>query len=216
MVFNMDENSVRINNGGDKTIAPTGTEEIVITSEKNIKECFTAIGTCSRHQKYDLIVLGVGTTFQCCRKFGAHAQAWPSLSGWVDELMMVQYLNWFSENISKHRPCALLLDQYPSHTTDLVKEIAQNLNIELIYIPKNATGTYQPLDRRVFGNVKTKMRCQSKSKVYSGNERFQIIFEMLLKSWGQITEDNLNSAWKIPQVIDIFEPPAKMAENIST
>lgn len=46
MVFNMDETSVRINNGNDKTIDPTGTEEIIIISEKDNKECFTAIGTC--------------------------------------------------------------------------------------------------------------------------------------------------------------------------
>lgn len=71
----MDETSVRINNGSNKTIAPVGTEEIIIPGDKNEKECFAYIGSCSRFQKFDLIVLGVGTTDQCCRKFGTNAMA---------------------------------------------------------------------------------------------------------------------------------------------
>lgn len=204
LVFNMDETSVMINNGSNKTIAPVGIDEIIITGDKNEKECFTCIGSCSRLKKYDLIVLGVGTTDQCCRKFGTHAMAWPSLGGWVDELTMVRYLNWFHSNVSSGNQCALILDQYPSHCTPLVKEVAQQFNIQLIYIPKNATGVFQPLDRRIFGIIKTKLRCRSKAKIYSGHERFEIIFEMLMKSWGEITNDHLESAWNIPQVIDII------------
>ena len=71
-------------------IIPIGEEEIIITGEKDLKECFTAIGTCSKNQKYKIIVLGVGTTYRCCQKFGANAEAWPSQSGWVDELAMIQ------------------------------------------------------------------------------------------------------------------------------
>lgn len=204
MVFNMDETSVRINNGSNKTIAPVGTEEILIPGDKNEKECFTCIGSCSRSKKYDLIVLGVGTTDQCCRKFGTKAMAWPSLSGWVDELTMIRYLNWLQANVSCGNPCALLLDQCPSHCTELVKEVAEQFHIELIYIPKNAPGVFQPLDRRIFGIIKTKLRCRSKAKVYSGHERFEIIFEMLMKAWGEISDDNLKSACNIPQVIDII------------
>ncbi|KAK8863852.1 hypothetical protein M9Y10_011543 [Tritrichomonas musculus] len=89
--------------------------------------------------------------------------------------MMIQYLNWFSTNVSMYQPCALVLDQYPSHTTSLAKEVAQELRIELIYVPKNATGVYQPLDRRIFGIIKAKLRWRSKAKVYSGSERFQLI-----------------------------------------
>ena len=200
----MDETSVRINNGSNKTIAPVGTEEIIIPGDKNEKECFTCIGSCSRFQKFDLIVLGVGTTDLCCRKFGTNAMAWPSMGGWVDELTMVRYLNWFQANVSSGKPCALILDQYPSHCTSLVKEIAQQFNIQLIYIPKNATGVFQPLDRRIFGIIKAKLRCRSKAKVYSGHERFEFIFEMLMKAWAEITNDHLESAWNIPQVIDII------------
>lgn len=31
--------------------------------------------------------------------------------------------------------------------------------------------------------------------------------EMLMKSWGEITNDHLESAWNIPQVIDIINRP---------
>ena len=133
MVFNMDEASVRVNNGNDKTIAPVGAEEIIILGDKNEKECFTCIATCSKLRKHELIMLGVGTTDLCCRKYGKNAMTWPSLGGWVDEMTMICYLNWLSTDVSFRKPCALVLDQYPSHITRLVKYVAASLNIELIY-----------------------------------------------------------------------------------
>lgn len=47
MFFNMDETSDMINKGSSKAIAPVGTEEIIIPGDKNEKECFTFIGSCS-------------------------------------------------------------------------------------------------------------------------------------------------------------------------
>ena len=76
-------------------------------------------------------------------------------------------------------------------------------------MPKNATGVYQPLDRLIIGIIKTKLRWRSKAKVYSESERFQLIFDTLQKSWGEITEDNLKSAWRIPQIIEILDSQVK-------
>ncbi|KAK8885729.1 hypothetical protein M9Y10_041181 [Tritrichomonas musculus] len=81
ILLHQDEISVDINDGGNTTIVPTGTDEIAISSEKNTKECFIAIRTFSRSKKYDLIVLGDTTTHQYCSKFGAQAETWPSLGG---------------------------------------------------------------------------------------------------------------------------------------
>lgn len=81
MVFNMDETSIRINNRNNKTIAPIGEEEIIINGDQDTKECFTAIGNCSKLEKFKLIVLGVGTTYRYCHKFGANAEAWSFLRG---------------------------------------------------------------------------------------------------------------------------------------
>ena len=199
-IFNVDETSVRLNNSSDMTIAPTGSDEIIIPTSKNIKENFTAIATCSINHKYDLIVLGVGKTERCCTKFGSNAIAWPSSAGWVNEQVMIDYLLWFSKNVSLSQPCALLLDQYPSHCTDKVKGLAALLNIELIYIPKNATGKFQPLDRRIFGILKAKLCFLSKNKVYSGNDRFEKICDMLISSWTSISNHALQAAWSLPEL----------------
>lgn len=75
------------------TIAPTGSDEIIIPTSKNIKENFSAIATCSINHKYDLIVLGVGKTERCCTIFGSNAIAWPSSAGWVNDLLFQLFLN---------------------------------------------------------------------------------------------------------------------------
>jgi hypothetical protein len=50
------------------------------------------------------------------------------------------------------------MDQFTVHTTDKITETAEELGIEIIWVPKGATGKYQPLDRRTFGALKSKGR----------------------------------------------------------
>jgi hypothetical protein len=48
------------------------------------------------------------------------------------------------------------MDQFSAHTTNPVLSIAAELTIEIIWIPEGAAEIYQPLDRRVFGALKSK------------------------------------------------------------
>jgi hypothetical protein len=50
----------------------------------------------------------------------------------------------------------LLLDQIDAHDIPTVHDQAGMLNIHLVSIPKGRTGKYQPLDRCVFGALKSK------------------------------------------------------------
>lgn len=62
LFFNINETSVMINNRRNITFSPLGIEDTIIIWNKNEKECFTCIGSCSRYKKYDLFVLSMGTT----------------------------------------------------------------------------------------------------------------------------------------------------------
>lgn len=200
-VFNMDETSVRINNGLIRTIAPIGLSDIVIDEKRNDKECFTAIGTCNVKGTANLIVLSKGGD-KACDKFAhlKNVEIWPTYNenGWMNESIMLRYLEYFHVNIAKHQPCALVLDCYKAHHTLAVIKRASELNIQLIFVPANGTSLYQPLDRKIFGIVKTKLRSLARSNSFSGPERFKIITEHLIQAWSEVTEKNLISAWKIP------------------
>lgn len=152
-VYNLDETSVKINNGNLRTIAPVGVEKVIFEGVRNDKECFTALATCSRFKKEPLIILGKGKIDACLSKFRAmnKAEVWKSAKGWVDEDVMLKYLDWFALNVSSYNPCALVMDCYRAHRTDLVKEKAADLNIDLIFVPARGTSLFQPLDRRIFG-----------------------------------------------------------------
>lgn len=54
----------------------------------------------------------------------------------------------------KLKPCALVLDQYPSHASDSTKQYAKKYNIELFFVPVSATDQFQPLDEYIFGIMK--------------------------------------------------------------
>lgn len=199
-IYNMDETSIRINNGSLRTIAPIGVEKVVIQGSRNEKECFTSIATCSRYKKYPLIMLSKGKTEACCTKFrtSKNSEVWPSLKGWVDESVMIHYLEWFEENVSLGKPCALVLDCYRAHRTDLVKSEAEKRNIELIFVPACGTSIFQPLDRRIFGILKSHLRSLAGSKIFSGPGRYETVSLHLLQAWSRISDRALSGGWKIP------------------
>lgn len=232
-VYNMDETSVRINNGSRRAVAPIGLESIEIDAKRNEKECFTAIMTCTRSQKFPIIILKrgmsvnkkgkkkiVATIRHSYLRSGDKTEVWATLNkqGWMNESIMIRYLNHLHEKIAAHKPCALLLDCFPAHRTPNVKAIAKELGITLIYVPANGTGLYQPLDRRLFGIVKAKLRSLAKSKIFNGKDRYNIIYQHLMKSWSEISEKALNAAWSIPELVEkindlSYKPPEEEEEE---
>lgn len=79
-----------------------------------------------------------------------------SANGWVDEAVMLEYINYLS-GLFQNQPICLILDVFASHRSTEVKNRARELNIELIFVPANGTGLYQPLDVGVFGDVKQRL-----------------------------------------------------------
>jgi hypothetical protein len=74
-----------------------------------------------------------------------------------------------------------------------VKERAQELGIELVFIPAGMTSEYQPLDHRIFGSLKARTRAQLTRHVMSADEELMIwaSIGILLDSWRCVGDEEV-------------------------
>ena len=104
---------------------------------------------------------------------------------------------------SEQGPLILILDVYRAHLTDDVKEFAKARHIELLFVPPGCTSLYQPLDRRVFGELKAAARREfnrlDRLTIKKGEE-FRTSVGVLARCWKAITPENIRKAWKIDYI----------------
>ncbi len=215
LTFNMDETCIRLNNSSRITLAPTGTKTIPIDKQRNDKEAVTAIGTITKNGAQKLIILSKGTDEKKAReRFGKpkDMEIWctNTESGWTNEEITIRYLKHVHKNLAKKHPCALIMDVYPAHRTKDVIRMAGLLQIELIYVPANGTGVFQPLDNKIYGILKSKLRAKAnKTGVLAGPERWKNLASLLKDVWDEIDENHLRSAWDIPNLYKCVENYSK-------
>jgi hypothetical protein len=202
-VFNLDETSWRLFEGPRKVLAEKGSETVKLRSKTSEKTSFTAIGAISAAgEKLPLWVLAKGKSPRCEHKFGTHpdivVQHTPS--GWATDTIIARYIEWLSREITRGLPSILVLDVYPSHRTDLVIETAAANDVELLFVPAGATGRFQPLDRRVFGELKARARAEFGRRMWRAhgadidhNEGLEI----LRRCWNAIPPENVRKAWDV-------------------
>jgi hypothetical protein len=68
---------------------------------------------------------------------------------------MLWYLHWLRHRIPDE-PLCLVMNQFTAYTSEGVQIEANQHQIEIIWVPKGATGRYQPIDRRTFEALKSK------------------------------------------------------------
>ena len=75
-------------------------------------------------------------------------------SGWTSSEVAQRYLKWLHKwNGGAHK--YVLWDLYSSHRAEETKEYAITKEITLQYIPNGQIGIWQPLDYRIFGELKS-------------------------------------------------------------
>ena len=198
-VYNMDETSWKLNQVPDKTLAKVGSESVHGYIVGNLKTNFTAIATISASgKKLPLIIIAKGKSSNCTKKFINDSHEYfitYSENGWMNSDVMISYLNYLmlhhgSDNF------VLVLDSYSVHkkAVDCFKE----KNINFLFIPPGSTGELQPLDRKVFGVLKSKGKTkwmnhyhysEGKSPSFADSTKF------ILDSWAELSEDLILSAW---------------------
>lgn len=70
----------------------------------------------------------------------------------------------------------------------------------MIFVPANRTSDFQPLDRRIFGIMKSKLRSLAGIHIYCEKKKYELIAKDLMKSWEEISPKQLNSAWNLPNL----------------
>jgi hypothetical protein len=80
-----------------------------------------------------------------------------------------------------------------------VKKTAEDEEITLVYIPAGQTDEWQPLDRKIFGNLKARAVGRFNAQ-FIRNERPDISLNSalmhLVESWRSIGEDQVQEAWE--------------------
>ena len=201
-IYNADETSWRIFMSPKRVIAEKGCHSVKLISSKSEKIAVTAIGAIRADgKKLPLSIIGKGKTERCLRKFGEFDDIifHHSNTGWSSESVMMAYLETISMDAGGD-PCCLIWDVYPSHRSEAVQLKAAKLKIELLFVPAGGTSIYQPLDIRVFGELK--MRARAAFMQYKITNRTREIeyhqsITILRDCWIQIPTENMMKAWNI-------------------
>jgi hypothetical protein len=81
------------------------------------------------------------------------------VSGWCDKNVAISDLAWL-RTIRPVGKWAVIWDVYAAHRDLTVKVKARELDIRLIYIPPGMTDKLQPLDSRIFGSLKARVKAR--------------------------------------------------------
>lgn len=186
-----------------KVLALTGKEDVDAQLPDDYKKSFTVIASITANgQKFPPIFLAKGTSNVCHRQFDGMEsedsayEIYHSKGGYTDDASMIFYLKKLHEWM-RNEPCVLILDQYSSHISARTKQTAASLNIRLVYIPTSATDMYQPLDKRVFGAVKSAAAKEFNDKVFATQEGFKQAeaADVFIRVWKRLSHHLIMSAW---------------------
>ena len=183
-------------------VAEKGCDSVKLIFSSSEKQSVTAIGAITADgRKLPLWVIAKGRTQRCLKKFGEHPniQFHHTESGWTTESVMMRFLDAIHQDAGGC-PCCLVLDLYPSHRTEAVIKRAEELDIELIFVPAGLTSKLQPLDIRVFGELKSRARAEfQRIAVHTGSRDIELhsSINILIKCWERISPENIIKAWGV-------------------
>jgi hypothetical protein len=201
-IYNCDETCWRCIVGPKKVYAEKGSTTVKLKGFRSVKTSCTAIGTMTAAGgKLPLWVILKGLTDRSLVKCGLHPKSilTHTDNGWTTENIMLEYLNWIHLK-SDNQPCALISDVYASHRTDKVNAFAAEKGIELLFVPAGGTSRFQPLDVRIFGELKVRAREKFTRLAWARGEwegTFDEAITILEQTWSMISPDNVKKAWMV-------------------
>ena len=204
-MFNMDETNFHLVNMKHLTWAMTGADAVNCYNQNDVKSSVTVIATVSRSgEKLPLMLVAKGKDKRSLNKYGELVQngtVWASLSesGWTRESVMIDYLERLRKHVGHDQPIVLLLDVYAAHRTKAVREKAEKLKINLMYIPPGCTDLCQPLDISVFAVLKGYARALWREYYHEhGEERmgWEVLMDHLAMAWNDIKRSTVLKGWE--------------------
>ena len=208
LIINVDETCWRLFNSRPRTVARTGSDSVQVKSKTDMKASITVIAACTAAgDRLPLWAVATGVTVRCETKFRDSEKLRHYLSGqliiahtrsgWSTEKLMIDYLDWLKERY-KDRKFHVIWDLHASHRNQNVQDHAREAEIGLTYIPAGQTDTWQPLDRRIFGNLK--MRSVAAFNNYMVDHSLEEVdicdaLVMLCQCWNLIEQKEIREAW---------------------
>lgn len=149
-VFNFDETSFSQITRRIQTIVPKNSRSQPRSMPTMVNDGMS-IGCLIRSdgQKLPSILVTKGLTVRSLRKYISdiipRCILTQSPSGWFCQSQMIIVLETISDHM-KGEPCLCVWDAYKSHWTPKITDLAKQLNISLLQVPKGMTSQLQPLD----------------------------------------------------------------------
>lgn len=210
LIFNADETCWRVFNGKFQTVTRRGNDEVFVLSKTDPKDGLTILATIdSEGDKYPLWLIAKGKTCECEEKYRQDCRlrhfirsgkliVKHSENGWSTSEIACSYLKWLSADVVGGRHAFLMWDVHASHRSEVVRQRADNLGIGLAFIPPGQTGEWQPLDRGIFGGLKTRAQAMLDSMMIERDLREIDLIDALVilcESWEMLDTDVVKRAW---------------------
>lgn len=205
LIFNMDETAWNFVYKRGEVLAHRGVENVDAWLPDDFKKSFTVIATVTAvGGKLPPVFLATGKSYISIKQFeGMESEddkylLYHSGGGNSDDDSMKFYLDQVKK-WSNGRNCALIMDRYSSHVSDSTTEYAANIGIRLVFVPTSGTEIYQPLDRKVFGILKSQAASDFGDKVFDFQEGYTKpeAADLFVTLWDNLKKNNIVKAWRL-------------------
>jgi hypothetical protein len=206
--WNMDETKMMFMMPCRRTIAPRGAEGVTVAYSGDAKASLTIMAFVNAAgEKGPVVVIARGTTLRCEEALRAAFRSqiaagklvvFHQKRSWVDEEMALKFLDVLNRQPSAAAGKVLVWDVFAAHRTQAVKDYAASLKIALKYIPAGQTGDLQPLDRRIFGDVKGRVGHLFLDRIMRGETVINAVEAMKtwLAAWNAVDQEAIIRAWE--------------------
>jgi hypothetical protein len=203
-IINIDETNWRTVAPGFLTWGVKGAESAHCNIDNDDKEGVSVIAAINAAgEKLPLTVIGKGKTRRCLAGYQLPETVWVNYSdsGWTTLDIMCRYFADLRRRLFPDgAPVLVILDTYSAHRSEIVREIARLWGIDLVFIPPGCTDRLQPLDRKVFGALKSFARQQWRMNYhqsFGAKVKRPMIAEGLVQAWDRVTHETIEDAWAI-------------------
>jgi hypothetical protein len=116
-------------------------------------------------------------------------------NGWCDALIAKEELQWL-RRVRPDGDLLLVWDLFAGHREGQVRALPQQLGIAMLFIPFEMTDKLQPLDWRLFGNLKQRARARWTNGLPEHGEQNRIL-QFVLKASLAVKKDGILEAWDV-------------------
>jgi hypothetical protein len=203
-IINVDESCRQVEPGALRTWTIRVTQNVALRLNGNQKDSFIVVAAITAARtKLPPCMIAAGKTDRVeASHFGdvGYHRTAHSESGWQTSETFTQWLSWLRGLYDDGAPIWLILNCSAVHRQDAMRQFAQDLGTNLVFIPRGLTDEFEPLDHFVFGAMKaTCRRLYGLHCEWNPGEKMdhQIAAAFLIRAWEAVTAEVLENAWAL-------------------